>query len=180
MGTIQVYITNSGETLENDCCIGKWIRLPIAEDCLTTILSNVFPNNEEAEIIITDYESAFSNLEITEFSNLTEVNKLAEALARLTDAEQDLLAAILECEVRLSVAEILEYIEQLNSFCLLRDVFDERSLGICFAEEFGTFNDVPTHLHSYIDYAAYGNDIKLESSGLLTMFTSWGFLLDNR
>lgn len=177
MGTIHVYITNS---LESGCCVGKWLRLPVAEDCLTATLSSLFPNNEEAEIIITDYEAAFSNLEITEYSNLAEVNKLAEKLANLTDAEQDLLAAILECEVRLSVAEILQHIEQLDSFCLLRDVFDERSLGIYFAEELGTFNDVPSHLHCYINYAAYGNDIKLESSGLLTMFTSWGFLLDNR
>lgn len=177
MGTIHVYITNS---LESSGCVGKWLRLPVAEDHLTTMLRNMFPNNEEAEIIITDYEAAFSNLEITEFSNLAEVNKLAEKLANLTEEEQDLLAAILECEVKLSVAEILQHIEQLDSFCLLRDVFDERSLGIYFAEELGTFNDVPSHLHCYIDYAAYGNDIKLESSGLLTMFTSSGFLLDNR
>lgn len=49
MGTIHVYITNS---LESDCCVGKWLRLPVAEECLTTMLRNMFPNDEEAEIII--------------------------------------------------------------------------------------------------------------------------------
>jgi antirestriction protein len=67
-------------------------------------------------------------------------------------------------------------LDKLDEFELVIGVSDDETLGYYYAEELGSI-DIPEHLKNYMDYEAYGRDIRLESSCL---YTSFGFLLDNR
>ena len=66
--------------------------------------------------------------------------------------------------------------DELDEFDLLPDVENDEDLGYYYVEEYGSI-DIPESIRAYFDYEAYGRDIRLESSCL---FTSYGFLLDNR
>lgn len=176
MRTVRVFITNLGRYVDN-CLVGKWVRLPIPEDKLSTVLHAIGIDKSNSEFFITDYETLFSNLKISEYASIEELNEFAMQLEALSDPDFDKLAAIMECESCLSVSEIMQVMDQLDEFDLIPDIEDDEDLGLYYAEECGVFNEIPEHLKAYINYEAYGRDIRLESN---CMYTSSGFLLDNR
>ena len=157
--------------------MGEWVKLPVPEDKLEAVLRRIGINERYEEYFITDYESLFSNLYISEYASIAELNEFAERVEELADYDYDKLAAVLESESSMSIAEILEIIDQLDEFDLLTDVHDDEALGEYYAELCGTFTAVPDHLKYYIDMERYGRDLRLE---LNCCFTSYGVVIDNR
>lgn len=176
MGRIKIFSTNLGRYVEG-CLIGEWVKLPVAEDKLEAVLSRIGINEEYEEFFISDYDASFSNLHISEYTSIQDLNQLAEKIEDLADFDYDKLAAVLECESSMSIAEILELIDDLDSFDLLAEVHDDEALGEFYAELCGTFTAVPDHLKYYIDMERYGRDLRLE---LNCCFTSYGVVIDNR
>ena len=95
----------------------------------------------------------------------------------MADFDYEKLAAVLESESSMSIAEILEIIDQLDEFDLLTEVHDDEALGEYYAEICCTFAAVPDHLKYYIDMERYGRDLRIE---LNCCFTSYGVVIDNR
>ena len=89
---------------------------------------------------------------------------------------EEVLDKVLEYEACRSVSDVLELLDKLDEFDLLTDVTDDEELGYYYAEEYCNI-DIPENIQPYFNYEAYGRDIRLESSCL---YTSYGFLLDNR
>ena len=83
----------------------------------------------------------------------------------------------MECESSTSIAEILELIDDLDSFDLLIEVDTDEALGEYYAECCCIFSGIPDHIQRYFDFEAYGRDIRLESN---CCFTSYGLVVDNR
>ena len=113
---------------------------------------------------------------ISEYSSVAALNKLAQRLEVLSDADADKLGAVLEYEACKSVSEVIDLLDELDEFDLLPDVEDDEDLGYYYVEEYGSI-DIPENIRPYFDYEAFGRDVRLENSCL---FTSYGFLLDNR
>ena len=157
--------------------MGEWVKLPVPEDKLETVLKRIGIKSEYEEFFISDYETLFSNLHISEYASIAELNEFAERIEGLADQDYDKLAAVLECESSMSIAEILDVIDELDSFDLSPDVHTDEDLGYYYAEMCGTFDSVPTHLQAYIDMARYSYDLKME---LNCCFTIYGLLIDNR
>lgn len=177
MGRIQIFLTNLEKYVQG-CLIGEWVKLPVPEDKLEAVLRRIGINERYGNgYFITDYESLFPNLYISEYASIAELNEFAERVEELADYDYDKLAAVLESESSMSIAEILEIIDQLDEFDLLTEVHTEEDLGYHYAELCGTFDAVPSHLHSYIDMSKYGYDLKME---LACCFTSYGVVIDNR
>lgn len=176
MGRIQIFLTNLGRYVEG-CLIGEWVKLPVAEDKLEEVLARIGINERYEEYFITDYESLFPNLYISEYASINELNEFAERVEELADFDYEKLAAVLESESSMSIAEILEIIDQLDEFDLLTEVHDDEALGEYYAEICCTFAAVPDHLKYYIDMERYGRDLRIE---LNCCFTSYGVVIDNR
>lgn len=176
MEKIRIFLTNLGKYNEG-CLMGEWVKLPVPEDKLEEILSHIGINGDYEEYFISDYESLFPNLHISEYASIAELNELAEQIEELADFDYEKLAAVLESESSMSIAEILAIIENLDSFDLLPEVSDDRGLGEYYSEMCGTFDAVPDHLKYYIDYECYGRDLRME---LNCCFTSLGVVIDNR
>ena len=176
MGRIQIFLTNLGRYVEG-CLIGEWVKLPVAEDKLKEVLARIGINERYEEYFITDYESLFPNLYISEYASINELNEFAERVEELADFDYEKLAAVLESESSMSIAEILEIIDQLDEFDLLTEVHDDEALGEYYAEICCTFAAVPDHLKYYIDMERYGRDLRIE---LNCCFTSYGVVIDNR
>lgn len=173
---LSVYISNLGEYVAG-VLHGTWIKLPVPQENLESILVSIGVDDHIGEYFIADAESMFANLHISEFSRIEELNELASKLDELPDYEIDKLGAILECECSMTVAEILAIIDDLDSFDLIPDVEDDSALGEYYAEVGYIFHGIPDHIQRYFDYEAYGRDIRLESN---CCFTSYGVVIDNR
>ena len=174
---MKIFITNLGRYNEG-YLVGKWVKLPVCEEVLDKVLKEIGIDEYYEEYFITDYENEIIGIGdvISEYSSVQALNELAQRLEDLSDDEADKLGAVLEYEACRSVSDVLELLDELDSFDLLTDVNDDEDLGYYYAEEYCSI-DIPEHIQPYFDYEAYGRDIRLESSCL---YTSYGFLLDNR
>ena len=174
MDNLSIYITSIREG--KNYLLGEWVKLPVPPEKLDEVLKRI--GNEYEEYLVTDYEAAFANLNISQYSSIAELNNLATRLDEVEEWDNDKLCAVLEMEEPTSIADIVDIIEHLNEFDLLIGVEDDQGLGEYFADELCTLEAVPAHLRSYFDYEAYGRDIRLESGNCC--FTSYGFVMDNR
>ena len=174
---MKIYLTNLGRYNEG-YLVGKWVKLPVCEDVLDKVLKEIGINEYYEEYFITDYENEIIGIGdvISEYSSVQALNKLAQRLDDLSANDADKLGAVLEYEACTSVSDVLELLDKLDEFDLLTDVNDDEDLGYYYAEEYCSIN-IPEHIQPYFNYEAYGRDIRLESSCL---YTSYGFLLDNR
>ena len=173
---IRIFVTNLSQYVAG-CLVGEHVELPIPWDKFQEVLNRIGIDEQHEEYFISDYESLFSNLHISEYASIAELNKLAERIEELADFDYEKLAAVLESESSMSIAEILEIIDQLDEFDLLTEVHDDEALGEYYAEICCTFAAVPDHLKYYIDMERYGRDLRIE---LNCCFTSYGVVIDNR
>lgn len=171
---ISIYLTNLNR-YNNGVLCGEWVKLPIPEEELETVLHRIGTENDE--FFITDYETLLGNLHISEYASIDDLNEFAERVNGLADHDYEKLAAVLECESSMSIAEILEIIDDLDSFDLLADVEDDEALGEYYADVGCIFHNIPDSIQRYFDFEAYGRDIRLESN---LCFTSYGAVIDNR
>lgn len=176
MERLCIYLTNWGRYNEG-CLMGEWVKLPIPEDKLETVLARIGIDDQYEEYFISDYESIFDNLYIGEYTSIDELNVFAEKLEELADFEYEKLAAVLESEACMTIAEVLQIIEDLDSFDLLTEVDTDEALGEYYADVGGIFHGIPDSIQRYFDFRAYGRDIRLE---LNTCMTSYGLVIDNR
>ena len=174
---MKIYITNLGKYVEG-YLIGKWVQLPIDEDDLEKVLEAIGIDDYYEEFFISDYETEIVGVgnSIGEYSSLVELNKLAERLESLCQYDADKLDAVLEYTSCRGVTELLELIDELDSFDLLPDVDDDEALGYYYADECCCI-DIPEHIRSYFDFESYGRDIRLESN---IIYTTYGCVIDNR
>lgn len=173
---IAIYLTNLGRYNEG-VLMGEWVKLPIPKDKLQDVLTRIGINERYEEYFITDYETLLSNLHISEYASINDLNELAERIEGLADHDYEKLAAVLECESSMSIAEILELIDELDNFDLLTEVEDDEALGEYYAEVGCIFHNIPDSIQRYFDFEAYGRDIRLETN---MCFTSYGAVIDNR
>ena len=174
---MKIFITNLGRYNEG-YLVGKWVKLPVCEDVLDKVLKEIGINEYYEEYFITDYENEIIGIGdvISEYSSVQALNELAQRLEGLSDDEADKLGAVLEYEACRSVSEVLELLDKLDEFDLLTDVTDDEELGYYYAEEYCCI-DIPESIQPYFDYEKFGRDVRLQSCCL---YTSYGFLLDNR
>ncbi|OMK44309.1 hypothetical protein BER30_000392 [Clostridioides difficile] len=92
---LNIYITNLGKYNEGEL-IGEWAELPVNEEELQEILDRIGINEEYEEYFITDFETDIEGLEISEHSNIEQLNELAMKLERLEEYEIEELKALLE------------------------------------------------------------------------------------
>ena len=174
---MKIYLTNLGRYNEG-YLVGKWVKLPVCEEVLDKVLKEIGINEYYEEYFITDYENDIVGIGdvISEYSSVQALNELAQRLEELSDDEADKLGAVLEYEACRSVSDVFELLDKLDEFDLLTDVTDDEELGYYYAEEYRCI-DIPEHIQPYFDYEKFGRDVRLQSSCL---YTSYGFLLDNR
>lgn len=172
---LSVYISNLGECVAG-VLRGTWIKLPVPQEELIEILASIGIDAQQSEYFIADTDSILANLNISEYSRIEELNDFAQRLEELSEWEFDKLGAIVECETHMSVAELIEIIDDLDAFDLLAEVTTEEELGEYYLDE--VFGDVPENIRYYIDTQRFGRDIHLQNGN--GTFTSYGYLTDNR
>lgn len=113
------------------------------------------------EIHIVDWEDIPEGITVDRYSNINELNDIAEMWENLKEYEKPLIEAILELE-----SNDLEQAIERSKDCIYFVVNPRQDesgqyydLGKHYLEEIGGLYEVPEHLKNYIDFESYGRDL---------------------
>lgn len=168
---LNIYINTWGNYNENGADGGEWISLPM--DDLYSTLDRIAENmgDNDPEFFINDYEwtTEMNIREIGEMENIEELNEELTALADLNQWEQETFCAAVEHWGYSSVD-----LDDLDSYNLYCDINTDYDLGYHLIHDAGIYDlESMGNLANYIDYEAFGRDVRFESDG---GFTSMGWI----
>ena len=149
---ISVFLNTWGNYNENGADGGFWVNLPCdLEETLERLAASTGEKVDEMEVFINDYETDINGLEISENSNISELNDLAEQLEALDEYDLEKLEAILEADGG-SLENALENMDDYTFYAhmSLEDVAYE-IVEECY--------DLPDFAQRYFDYAAFARDL---------------------
>lgn len=177
--TFAAYVTNLGRYNEGEL-IGEWVDFPTTKDEIKMVFDRIGINDEYEEWFVSDYDDYLGGLELTEwfgeYPNLDELNYFAAKIASLDNYDTKTFLAALEHEQPSDVSEVFDLIDATENqcFCLYLDINDDNELGRYWVEESGCYDTKNLgRLADYIDYEAFGQDIRFETDG---EFTQYGWL----
>ena len=174
----EAYVTNLGKYNEGEL-LGEYLKFPTTPEEVQALLKRIGVDGVRyEEIFITDFNGDVLDLydHLGEYENLDELNHLACLLSELDQSDLEKFEAVIDSgEYTSSVAELINLTQNLDCFEFYSDVHSDEELGRMYVLEFGGV-EVPEHLIDYIDYEAYGRDVRINESG---HFTPGGYVFDN-
>ena len=121
------------------------------------------------EIFISDYDGPMPQLHkhLGEYESIDELNHLACLLSELNEYELEVFEAVMDSgEYTGSVKDLINLAQNLDSYNFYSDIHTEEELGRMYIQELEAVQ-VPEHLIDYIDYEAYGRDVRINEDGHL-------------
>lgn len=153
---LNIFLTNLGKYNEGEL-VGEWVELPATDEELEAVKARIGINEEYEEYFITDFETDVHGLKVEEYSNLDELNELAEAIEEDPEKAEALIYFGYD-----TADEIKDNLDNIFYVTTPEGCeSDEEAVGYYYAEECGGLN-IPENIKSYFDYEAYGRDIMLE------------------
>lgn len=170
---LNVFINTWGNYNENGADGGAWISLPMEEEELNETLEKISDamGDFDPEYCIHDFEwvTDISIRDIDENENISALNEELQNLGELNHYEQEVFCAMVEYWGYKHVSP-----DEIDEYNLYSDIRDDYDLGYYWAVESGCYDlDKMGHLSNYIDYEAFGRDIRFETDG---GFTSFGWI----
>ena len=97
--------------------------------------------------------------------SIDELNHLACVLSELDEDELAKFEAVMDSgEYTGSVKDLINLAQNLDSYNFYPDIHSEEDLGRMYIQELEAVQ-VPEHLIDYIDYEAYGRDVRINEGG---------------
>ncbi len=155
---MQVYIANLGKYNEGEL-VGAWFTPPID---MEEVKERIGLNGEYEEYAIHDYELLF---EVDEYTPISEINRLCEMVAEL---EGSPLYDALSDVQGYWFNSLEELLENQDDIIYYPDCDDMEDVARYLIEETGVLGEVPSNLQNYIDYQAFGRDLEIEGSFLVS------------
>ena len=153
---MRIYIANLGKYNEGEL-VGAWFTPPVDFE---EVKERIGLNDEYEEYAIHDYELPFA---IDEYTPIEEVNRLCEMVEDLPEYIQEELS-----ELQSYFGSIEELCEHEDDIICHSGCDDMADVARYYLEETGQLGELPAHLQNYIDYAAYGRDMELEGTFVIT------------
>ena len=152
--TIRIFLNTWRNYNTNGADGGFWIDLPCdIDEALEKLANSTGEEVDEMEVFVNDFETEIDGLEISENSNVFELNELAETIDEMDDDEIEKLLAIIE----VVTSDINKAIEYMDSY--------EYISGITLSEyaaEAVSEMGLPEFAERYFDYEAFERDLTLE------------------
>lgn len=170
---LKIFVNTWGNYNENGADGGRWITLPMDSDELGETLEEIAETmgDNDPEWAIHDYEwgDDFDGGKIGEYDDIEQLNEYAEQLANMEKWELETYAAAVEIWGR-------DYVDpdDIDEYNLYSNIETDYDLGYYWAVESGCYNlDKMGHFQNYIDFEAFGRDIRFETDG---GFSSYGWI----
>lgn len=152
---LKIFISNLKE-YNNGKIIGEWVSLPC--EGLEEVLNKI-SNNGNDELFISDYETDISNLKISEYDDILQLNEIAEEIDNLSDDELIAFQAYLE-QYANNIEQALEEVRQGN-YRIYYNCDNMEDVACQAVNESGLLDGVPEQVKMYFDYEAYGRDMDI-------------------
>ena len=152
---LKIFISNLKE-YNNGKIIGEWVSLPC--EGLEEVLNKI-SNNGNDELFISDYETDISNLKISEYDDILQLNEIAEEIDNLSDDELIAFQAYLE-QYANNMEQALEEVRQGN-YRIYYNCDNMEDVAYQAVNESGLLDGVPEQVKMYIDFEAYGRDMDI-------------------
>lgn len=179
------FITNLGKYNEGDL-VGEWVHFPTTPEKMQDVFKRIGIGQKDdfgqpyEEWFITDYDCYVPGLYdvLGEYESLDELNYLANRIEELSESEWETFNAAVEMgEYTGSVKDLINLTENLDCYNFYSDIHSDSDLGYYWIEESGMYDTKAMgRLSSYIDYEAFGRDIRLDEGGT---FTDYGYIINN-
>lgn len=149
---ISVFLNTWGNYNENGADNGFWVELPCdLDEVLEKLSASTGEDIDDMEVFVNDYETNINGLEISENSNISDLNDLAERLETLDEYDLEKLEAILEAdggnlENALDNMDDYTYYANMSLEDVAYEIVDE-----CY--------DLPDIAQRYFDYASFARDL---------------------
>ena len=119
------------------------------------------------EIFIADYDGSMPQLyeHLGEYESIDELNHLACVLSELGEDGLKMFEAVMDSgEYTSSVKDLINLAQNLDAYIFYPEIDSEEALGRMYLLEVDS-SQVPEHLIDYIDYEAYGRDVRINEDG---------------
>ena len=136
-------------------------------------------NSIDEEIFIVSYDGPMPQLHkhLGEYESIDELNHLACLLSELNEYELEVFEAVMDSgEYTGSVKDLINLAQNLDDYNFYSDIHTEEELGRMYIQELEAV-PVPEHLIDYIDYEAYGRDVRINEGG---HFAPGGYVMCNQ
>lgn len=180
------FITNLGKYNEG-YLVGEWVHFPTTPEEMQAVFKRIGIGQKDdfgqpyEEWFITDYVCYVPGLYdlLGEYESLDELNYLASRIEELDKYEWETFNAAVEMgEYTGSVKDLINLTENLDCYNFYSDIHNDEDLGYYWIEESGVYDTKAMgNLSSYIDYEAFGRDIRLDEGGT---FTDNGYVVNNQ
>ena len=152
---IAVFLNTWGNYNENGADGGFWVELPCnLDEVLEQLAESTGEELDEMEVFINDYDSEIDGLEISEYTNIEELNEIAEQLDSLDEWDREKLLAIVEVDY----SNIIDALEYLDNY----EYFDGVTLEDYAYELVEECYNLPEIAQRYFDYAAFARDLSFD------------------
>ena len=149
---IRIFLNTWKNYNENGADGGFWIELPCdLDEALERLAKSTGEEVDEMEVFINDFETDINGLEISENTDILNLNDIAEQLKALDEYDLEKLRAILETDggsIENALDNMDDYIYYANM--TLEEVAYEL-VDECY--------DLPDIAQRYFDYAAFARDL---------------------
>ncbi len=160
-------MTNLGKYNEGQLAYER-LQLPTDAETVQAALQKIgIDGIRYEEIFIADYDGSMPQLyeHLGEYESIDELNHLACVLSELSQDELAVFEAVMDSgEYTGSVKDLINLAQNLDSYNFYSDIHTEEELGRLYIQDFGAAQ-VPEHLIDYIDYEAYGRDVRINEDG---------------
>ena len=171
-------MTNLGKYNEGQL-VGAPLKFPTTTEAVQDLLKRIgIDGVRYEEIFITEFESDVLGLydHLGEYENIDELNHLACLLSELSQDELAVFEAVMDSgEYTGSVKDLINLAQNLDNYDFYPDIDSEEALGRLYIQELDAI-PVPEHLIDYIDYEAYGRDVRINEGG---HFAPGGYVMCN-
>ena len=178
MTLFEAYVTNMGKYNEG-ALVGEYLKFPTTPEEVQALLKRIgIDGVRYEEIFITDFDGDVLGLydHLGEYENLDELNHLACLLSELDQSELEKFEAVIDSgEYTGSVKDLINLTQNLDCFEFYSGITSDEELGRMYIEDFEALR-IPEHLVDYIDYEAYGRDVRINEGG---HFAPGGYVFNN-
>ena len=171
-------MTNLGKYNEGVLAYER-VTFPTDAETVQTALKNIgIDGILYEEIFIANYESDIAGLRehLGEYESIDELNHLACVLSELDEGGLKMFEAVMDSgEYTSSVKDLINLAQNLDAYIFYPEIDSEEALGRMYLLEVDS-SQGPEHLIDYIDYEAYGRDVRINEDG---HFAPGGYVLNN-
>lgn len=163
---MKVFLTTP---VSKDNTHGRWVLLPIRQERIGGILQRMNYATEQPEFFVSDETADIVILRgtVSSYSEAVRLNNLARDISSLSEHDENIFCALMECESQPDISTAEQMLKQLSKWELLDGIDTDETLGKFFA-------DVWSKKVPYSDNSSIGIYIR---NRYKCVFTSFGCLI---